>query len=56
MKIRGLLLSMCVLLYVLSLGGCGKKDEAFEYFYRGFVIQDNEQTSIPEGTYVIDSQ
>ena len=56
MKKRGLLLSLCVLLYVLSLGGCGKKDAAFEYFYRGFVIQDNEQTSIPEGTYVIDSQ
>ena len=56
MKKGGLLSGLCVLLCVLCLGGCGKKDVAFEYFYRGFVIQDNEQTSVPEGIYVIDSQ
>lgn len=56
MKERGTLLILCTLLCVGFIGGCGKKERAFEYFYRGFVIQDSEQTSIPEGILVIDSR
>lgn len=56
MKERGTLLILCALLCAGFIGGCGKKESAFEYFYRGFVIQDSEQTSIPEGILVIDSR
>lgn len=54
MKKRDILLTLCALLCVAALGGCGKKAAAFEYIYRGFVIQDNEQ-AVPEGIRVIDS-
>ncbi|MCM1184808.1 MAG: hypothetical protein NC337_15680 [Roseburia sp.] len=56
MRKYGWMMSLCALLCILALSGCGKEDVAFEYFYRGFVIQDNEQASVPEGIYVIDSQ
>lgn len=55
MKKCGILFVLCVLACVALLGGCGKKEAAFEYVYRGFLIQDNGQT-VPEGVLVIDSQ